>query len=129
MPGQSHLLLHMHEILTFLAHQGVITMLVVGQHGAVGNVHADIDLSYLSDSTLLFGYFEAKGSVRSSITALKSRVANNDRGIREFRLSDLSGIQIGDPLSSLEGVLTGLPVYTGSTQMMNNDAEQPSGRA
>jgi circadian clock protein KaiC len=129
MPGQSHLLLHMHEILTFLAHQGVITMLVVGQHGAIGNVRADIDLSYLSDSTLLFGYFEAKGSVRSSITALKSRVANNDRGIREFRLSDLAGVQIGDPLSALEGVLTGLPVYSGSTQMMSSDAEQPSGRA
>jgi circadian clock protein KaiC len=129
MPGQSYLLLHMHEILTFLAHQGVITMLVVGQHGAVGNVRADIDLSYLSDSTLLFGYFESKGVVKSSITALKSRVAENDRGIREFRLTEQSGVQIGDPLSALEGVLTGLPVYTGSTQMMNSDADQPFGRA
>ena len=129
MPGQSFLLLHMHELLTFLAHQGVITMLVVGQHGAIGNLRADIDLSYLSDSTLLFGYFESKGRVKSSITVLKSRVADNDRGIREFRLSTRAGVQIGDPLSALEGVLTGLPVYTGSTRMMGHDDEQRSGRA
>jgi circadian clock protein KaiC len=128
MPGQSFLLLHMHELLTFLAHQGVITMLVVGQHGAIGNVRADIDLSYLSDSTLLFGYFEARGSVKSSITVLKSRFAENDRGIREFRLSR-AGLQIGDPLSALEGVLTGLPVYTGSTRMMGSDDDPRSGRA
>jgi circadian clock protein KaiC len=128
MPGQSYLLLHMHELLTFLGHRGVITMVVVGQHGAIGNVRADIDLSYLSDSTLLFGYFEARGSVKSSITVLKSRVAENDRGIREFRLSR-AGLQIGDPLSALEGVLTGLPVYTGSTRMMGSDDDPRSGRA
>jgi circadian clock protein KaiC len=121
MPGQSYLLLHMHELLTFLGHRGVITMVVVGQHGAIGNVRADIDLSYLSDTTLLYGYFEAKGAVKSSITALKSRVAENERTIREFRLSGAAGLQIGEPLSTFEGVLTGLPVYTGPTQMLNGD--------
>jgi circadian clock protein KaiC len=123
MPGQSFLLLHMHELLTFLNHQGVITMLVVGQHGAIGNVRADIDLSYLSDTTLLFGYFEAEGAVRSAVTALKSRVAQHERTIREFRLSAASGLQIGDPLAAFEGVLTGLPTYSGATQMLAGDAD------
>jgi circadian clock protein KaiC len=121
MPGQSYLLLHMHELLTFLGHRGVITMLVVGQHGSIGNVRADIDLSYLSDATLLYGYFEARGAVRSSITALKSRVAENERMIREFRLSSTSGLEIGEPLSTFDGVFSGLPVYTGSTQMLGAD--------
>lgn len=121
MPGQSHLLLHMHELLTFLGHRGVITMLVVGQHGSIGNVRADIDLSYLSDSTLLYGYFEAKGAVRSSITALKSRVAENERTIREFRLIGGCGLEIGEPLATFDGVLSGLPVYTGSTEMLGAD--------
>jgi len=121
MPGQSYLLLHMHELLTFLGHRGVITMVVVGQHGAIGNVRSDIDLSYLSDTTLLYGYFEAEGAVRSSITALKSRVAENERTIREFRLTSAAGLQVGDPLSTLEGVLTGLPVYTGATRMLGCD--------
>jgi circadian clock protein KaiC len=127
MPGQSYLLLHMHELLTFLGHRGVITMVVVGQHGAIGNVRADIDLSYLSDTTLLYGYFEANGAVKSSITALKSRVAENERTIREFRLSGAAGLQIGEPLSTFEGVLTGLPVYTGPTQMLNGDDSRRTG--
>jgi circadian clock protein KaiC len=127
MPGQSYLLLHMHELLTFLGHRGVITMVVVGQHGAIGNVRADIDLSYLSDTTLLYGYFEAKGAVKSSITALKSRVAENERTIREFRLSGSEGLQIGEPLATFEGVLTGLPVYTGPTQMLNGDDVRRTG--
>jgi len=121
MPGQSFLLLHMHELLTFLGHRGVITMVVVGQHGAVGNVRSDIDLSYLSDATLLYGYFEANGAVRSSITALKSRIAENERTIREFRLTSGAGLEIGEPLSTFEGVLTGLPVYTGVTKMLGAD--------
>jgi len=124
MPGQSYLLLHMHELLTFLGRRGVITMVVVGQHGAVGNVRSDIDLSYLSDTTLLYGYFEAEGAVRSSITALKSRVSEHARTIREFRLSRQAGLQIGEPLSAFEGVLTGLPGYTGSTRMMGGDDER-----
>jgi circadian clock protein KaiC len=121
MPGQSYLLLHMHELLTFLGHRGVITMVVVGQHGAIGNVRADIDLSYLSDTTLMYSYFEAQGAVKSSITALKSRVAEIQRSICEFRLSSKAGLQIGEPLSTLEGVLTGLPVYSGTTQMLRSD--------
>jgi circadian clock protein KaiC len=120
MPGQSFLLLHMHELLTFLNHQGVTTMLVVGQHGAIGNVRADIDLSYLSDTTLLFGYFEAEGAVRSAVTALKSRVAENERTIREFRITKAAGLEIGEPLVDFEGVMTGLPAYTGATRMLGS---------
>jgi len=118
MPGESFLLLHMHELLTFLNHRGVITMLVVGQHGAVANVRTEIDLSYLSDASLLFRYFEAEGAVRSAITAMKSRTAENERTIREFRLSSESGLQVGDPLVAFEGVMSGLPSYDGGTRMM-----------
>jgi circadian clock protein KaiC len=121
MPGQSYLLLHMHELLTYLGHRGVITMLVVGQHGAVGHVRADIDLSYLSDTTLLFGYFEAKGAVRSSITALKSRVADNERTICEFRVNNGTGVEIGSPLSTFDGLLSGLPVYSGPSRLLDAD--------
>jgi len=124
MPGQSFLLLHMHELLTFLGHRGVITMVVVGLHGPFGQMRADIDLSYLSDATLLFGYFEAEGALRSSITAMKNRVGPNRRGIREFRLSVERGLEIGDPLSSFEGVLGGVPVYAGATRMLGADDER-----
>ena len=60
MPGEKYLLLQMHELLSYLNQQGVITMLVLGQHGIIGDVRSDVDLSYLSDGIVLFRYFEAK---------------------------------------------------------------------
>ncbi len=118
MPGQSFLLLHMHELLTFLNHRGVTTMLVVGQHGVIGDVRTEIDLSYLSDATVLYRFFEAEGAVRSAITALKSRTGPNQHTIREFRLSFKDGLQVGEPLHGFDGVLGGLPRYSGSTQLL-----------
>ena len=48
MPGEKYLLLQMHELLSYLNQQGVITMLILGQHGIIGDVRSDVDLSYLS---------------------------------------------------------------------------------
>ena len=36
-------------------------MLILGQHGMVGEIRSEVDLSYLSDAILLFRYFEAEG--------------------------------------------------------------------
>jgi len=118
MPGQSFLLLHMHELLTFLNQQGVITMLIVGQHGLVGDVRSDIDLSYLSDTILLYRYFEAESEVRTAVVVLKSRITHNERSIREMRLGLPSGIQVGDELHGFEGVLAGAVSYKGKTPML-----------
>ena len=38
----------MHELLTYLNQQGVVTLLILGQHGMIGEVRTDVDLSYLS---------------------------------------------------------------------------------
>lgn len=122
MPGQAFLLLHMHELLNFLNQQGVITMLIVGQHGLVGEMRSDIDLSYLSDSILYYRFFEADGEVRSAISAVKSRTGENQRSIREFRLTSRNGVRIGAALQGFEGVLTGIATYRGATPMMGDDA-------
>jgi len=118
MPGQSFLMLHMHELLTFLNQQGVITLLIVGQHGLVGEVRSDIDLSYLSDAILLYRYFEAESEVRTAIAVLKSRTTQNERSIRELRLGTPAGIQVGDELRGFEGVLAGAVEYRGTTPML-----------
>lgn len=118
MPGQNFLLLHMHELLTFLNQQGVITVLIVGQHGLVGDTRSEIDLSYLSDAILLYRFFEANGQVHSAISALKSRTGENERSIREFRISRAKGVEVGAALHDFEGVLSGLPTYRGGTPML-----------
>ena len=37
MPGERHLLLQMHELLSYLNQRGVITLMVLGQHGLIGD--------------------------------------------------------------------------------------------
>lgn len=129
MPGQSFLLLHMHELLTYLNHRAVTTVLIVGQHGAVDNVRTEIDLSYLSDSTVLFRFFEAEGGVRSAVTVMKSRTSRNQRTIHEFRLSEDLGLQVGEPLVAFEGVMSGVPKYAGGTRLLNDEVDDRPSRS
>jgi len=126
MPGEEFLILQMHEMLSYLNQQGVTTLLVLGQHGVIGEVRTDIDLSYLSDAILLFRFFEARGEVRTALSVVKSRVNAHERTIREMKLS-AQGIQVGEALTDFEGVLTGLPSYRGSVAMLTGDA--PAGGA
>jgi len=117
MPGEKYLLLQMHELLSYLNQQGVITMLILGQHGIIGDVRADVDLSYLSDGILLFRYFEARGNIYKAVSVAKSRITPHEPSIREFSLGP-KGVQVGEPLKDFEGVLTGLPAYRGSTPLI-----------
>ena len=60
MPGEKFLMLQMHELLTYLNQQGILTILVLGQHGLIGDMRSDVDLSYLSDTIMLFRFFEIR---------------------------------------------------------------------
>ena len=117
MPGEQYLVLQMHELLSFLNQKGVTTALVLGEHGLVGSLQRDVDLSYLSDTTVLLRYFESAGKLRRAITVVKSRAASHALTIHEF-LMHAEGIEIGEPLEGFEGVLTGLPTYRGGTAML-----------
>ncbi|WP_027213474.1 ATPase domain-containing protein [Burkholderia sp. WSM2232] len=117
MPGERYLLLQMHELLGYLNQQGVITMLVLGQHGIIGEIQSDIDISYLSDVVVLFRYFEHHGEVLTAVTAVKSRANAHERSIRQFRLTS-KGVEVGEALRDFEGVLSGLPAYRGSTALL-----------
>lgn len=117
MPGEEFLILQMHELLSYLNQQGVTTLLILGQHGIVGEVRTDVDLSYLSDAVLLFRFFEAQGEVRTALSAVKSRVNAHERTIRELKLTS-QGLQVGEALTDFQGVLTGLPTYEGRVGML-----------
>jgi circadian clock protein KaiC len=117
MPGEQYLVLQMHELLSYLNQQGVTTVLILGQHGLIGEVRSDVDLSYLADTTVLLRFFESSGRLRRAITVIKSRTANHALTIHELQLGP-DGVLIGEPLEGFEGVLTGLPSYHGSTPML-----------
>jgi circadian clock protein KaiC len=119
MPGEQYLTLQMHELLSYLNLRGVTTMLVLGQHGLIGEMRADVDLSYLSDTTVLLRFFESNGRLRRAITVIKSRTTSHALTIHELLLNS-QGVQIGTAMEGFEGVLSGLPTYRGVTPMMLN---------
>lgn len=112
MPSEQFLILQMHELLTYLGQRGVVSMLILGMHGIMGDVRADVDLSYLADTAVQLRYFEAFGEVRQAISVIKTRTARHERMIREFRIEE-AGLTFGEPLKEFRGVLTGVPTFQG----------------
>ena len=113
MPDEQYLVLQMHELLSYLAQHGVVSMLILGQHGVMGDIRSDVDLSYLADSVLQLRFFEAQGEVRQAISVIKTRTTAHERTIREFRI-DAGGLTLGAPLRDFQGVLTGVPTFRGT---------------
>lgn len=110
MPGESSLVLHLHELFAFLGHRGVVTFLVLTQQGLIGpTVQTPVDASYLADSAILLRYFEDSGRVRKAISVIKKRTGSHEDTIRELTI-DSRGVHIGPPLLGFRGVLTGVPV-------------------
>ncbi|HVZ46249.1 MAG TPA: ATPase domain-containing protein [Ramlibacter sp.] len=126
MPGSKHLILQMHELLTYLNHRNVVTILILGQHGLLGDMRAEVDMSYLSDAILLFRYFEAHGSLLKAVSMVKSRTNHHEDTIREFRLGS-SGLAIGEALKDFEGVLAGIAAYRGKLPLLADDAAESAG--
>ena len=113
MPEEKFLTAQLHELLSYLGQQGVVTMMTVTQAGMVGNMASPVDTTYLADNVILFRFFEAAGDVRRAISVVKKRSGNHERTIRELDL-DERGIDIGEPLTDFHGVLTGVPTYLGT---------------
>lgn len=114
MPDEHALILHIHELLQYLNRQGATTFLTVAQHGLVGDMRSPVDVTYLADTVILLRYFEAVGNVRRAISVIKKRTGAHENTIREYQISR-GGIGLGEPLRDFQGVLRGVPTFTGDT--------------
>ena len=115
MPEEQFLLLQMHEMLTYLNQKGVLTILVLAQHGLLGSMQSPVDLTYLSDTVLLLRFFEADGELRRAISVVKKRTGGHEPTIREYRI-DKQGLRVGEPLRHFSGIMTGVPKYSGRSE-------------
>src|SRR5205807_3608907 len=71
MPGEKYLANQLHELVSYLNYQGVLTILILAQHGLMDSVTAPVDLSYLSDTVLMLRFFEVAGEVRQALSVIK----------------------------------------------------------
>ncbi|HEX4682635.1 MAG TPA: ATPase domain-containing protein, partial [Gemmatimonadaceae bacterium] len=121
MPEERLLAIQVHELLTYLSARGVTTIMTLVQHGIFGSpVDEAADVSYLADTVILLRYFEVNGSVRQAISVVKKRSGDHERTIRECRVAR-HGLLVGQPLREFQGVLTGVPSYTGESGPLMHD--------
>lgn len=115
MPGEKYLTNQLHELVSYLNYKGVLTILILAQHGLVSIAEAPVDLSYLSDTVVSLRFFEAAGEVKQSIAVVKKRSGRHEKTIREFKLESGKRLRVGEPLTEFQGVLTGLPAFHGQS--------------
>jgi circadian clock protein KaiC len=111
---QEHaLLLHLRELLSYLSRQGVVSLLVLTQHGILGaEMSTPVDVSFIADNVFLLRFFEARGAVRQALSMVKRRAGPHERTIRELLLEP-GRVRVGKPLADFSGVLGGTPTFAG----------------
>jgi circadian clock protein KaiC len=123
MPSERFLLIHLHELLTYLGQRGVGALMTIAQHGMLGpTMQTPVDASFLADTVILLRFFEAFGMVRQAISVVKKRRGAHERTLRELRIGS-AGMQIGEMLQDFEGVLTGIPRYRGKQARLLGDKD------
>jgi circadian clock protein KaiC len=117
MPSEHYLTLHLHELLSYLAHRGVTTIMVLTQHGLLGSVsQIGVDASYLADTVVLLRHFEAFGRLRQALSVIKKRTGKHERTIREMRFDN--GLVVGPPIKDFHGIFGTTPSFVGENLRM-----------
>lgn len=116
MPDQRFLLLQMHELLTYLNQQGVVSMLVVAQAGLTTlQLESPIDLSYLVDTVILLKYYERQGEIRRLINVFKKRPGGHETFSREMQMGP-DRFNVGDRVTHIRNLLAAIPQHGGSQE-------------
>lgn len=118
MPGDQYLINQLHEMSSYLNQKGVVTILILAQHGLIGQAEAPLNLSYLADTVVSVRFFEAAGAVRQALSVIKKRSGRHEKTIREYQLVADGGLRIGPPLKQFQGVLTGTPAFFGTIEQV-----------
>jgi circadian clock protein KaiC len=125
MPEERFLTTHLHEMFAYLNQKGVLTIIVVAQHGMMAGpaVGGDIDVSYLADTVILFRYYEAFGAVSQAISVFKKRTGPHERSIRQLTIAE-NGVEVGEPLRQFRGIMTGVPQYQANAGLVAGEDGQ-----
>jgi circadian clock protein KaiC len=107
MPEEQFLTLHLHELLSYLNDAAVTTILIVSQHGALGQVSSPVDVSYLADAVILLRYYETRGAFRRAISMLKKRTSAHEQSVRDYQLTS-QGVRVGAVIEEFRGILSGM---------------------
>jgi circadian clock protein KaiC len=95
----------------YLRNMGVTGLITNEVPNITGEFRAtDQGMSYLADSIIVLRHVEYKGSLQKVIGVLKMRTSTFENQLRELEITS-QGLQVGDPLPELRGILTGTPTW------------------
>lgn len=116
MQGEN-LVRQLHSLCQYLKNMGVTVILVNETHTVAGGEFnlTEVGISYLADNLIFLRYLELDGQLRKAIGVLKKRVSDFERTLREFRITKY-GIKVGEPLTKLRGILSGVPEWIDKEQ-------------
>ncbi|WP_435197316.1 ATPase domain-containing protein [Natronomonas sp. EA1] len=110
--SEAELTRELHALCRYLKRMGVTTVLIEEVARITGNLSAtDREISYLADNIVFLRYIEVEGSIEKATGVLKKRYSGFERSMRELSI-DSDGVHIGERLTGLRGVLTGIPDTT-----------------
>ncbi|MFC6951895.1 ATPase domain-containing protein [Halorubellus litoreus] len=102
----------LHALCRYLRGMGVTVLLTDDVHTVTGDFEPTSErISYLADNILFLRYLEYRGELRKAVGVLKKRSSDFERTLREFEIT-ADGIDIGEPLRDLRGILTGTPEWS-----------------
>ncbi|MFB6298480.1 MAG: ATPase domain-containing protein [Salinirussus sp.] len=108
---EDDLLRRLHALGRYLRNVGATTILVDETTDVVGQFRAtEREVSYLADTVVFLRHLELRGELRKAIGVLKKRASDYERTLREFAITG-DGIEVGEPLTDLRGVLSGTPEF------------------
>jgi circadian clock protein KaiC len=106
---ESDLVRELHALCRYLKNVGVTVILVDEVSAMTGDMRpTEAGISYLADNVVFMRYMEIDGELRKLVGVLKKRVSEFEHTMREFEITS-QGVQVGDPLHGLRGILDGNP--------------------
>lgn len=103
---------HIRNLVHYLNSHGVTSFLVNEVEFITGSLRTtELAVSHLADNIILLRYAEYAGQVIKVVACLKKRLGTFRPDLRELYITP-QGMQLGQKLEYLRGVLTGVPGYT-----------------
>jgi len=103
----------LHALSRYLKNAGVTTIIIEETSNVTGDFKAtDQNITYLADGIVFLRHLEVSGELQKVIGVLKKRTGDFERRLRQFQITE-SGLDVGEPLTSMRGILTGTPEKVG----------------
>jgi circadian clock protein KaiC len=100
------LVTQLHELLTYLTRKGVLLIMCGAQEGFMSIGTTDgVDVSYLSDTILVLGFYETEAHIHRCIAAVKKKYGKHGTGIHELGVIDGQIVVSDEPLIGFHHLL------------------------